>query len=85
MSAAASSITPQLLTQQLLTPQLIDKSSQFVESDFLALHAHMQKCQGVTLNRVRGLGQLARRFIYQRMVTTAMIVLLLAAIAKLLY
>ena len=84
MSAAASSMTPQL-SPQLLTPQLIDKSSQFVESDFLALHAHMQTCQGGTLHRVRGLGQLARRLISQRMVTTAVIVLFLAAIAKLLY
>lgn len=73
------------MTPQLLTPQLIDKSPQFVESDVLALHAHMQTCQGGTLHRVRSWGQLARRLVSQRMVTTAMIMLFLAAVAKMLY
>ena len=80
MITAATSLTP-----QQLAPQFIDKSSQFVESDFLALHAHMQTCQGGTLHRVRSWGQLARQLVSQRMVTTGVIVLLMAATAKMLY
>ena len=73
MITAATSLTPQQLAPQ------------FVESDFLALHAHMQTCQGGTLHRVRSWGQLARQLVSQRMVTTGVIVLLMAATAKMLY